>query len=189
MIHNTGEESCIISPKIEDVSTVMETSDDQSLNGPSSNKYNHLNDHISDNDTPEYPPLFLTSDIKTEPKSCDDSIELYFDPKEWFINDSTTGKLRAPRQNEFLYFLLEDSRYSSYLSWLDRIEGLFKIHQPDRVVQLWTKVKNRQTNGTMDYDTFARGLRYYYQLGIMIKTHRKYTFRFKMSTNSLLVNK
>ena len=181
MVYDTEDDKHNILPKIEDVSTAMDTSVDQSSEDVSIKKFEY-----PDDETIEYRSFCFPTDIKTEPESIDDSNEIYFDPKEWLINDNNSGKVRAPRQNEFLYFLLEDSRYSSYLSWLDRSEGLFKIHQPERVVHLWTKVKNRQTNGTMDYDTFARGLRYYYQLGTMIKTHRKYTFRFKMLANESL---
>ena len=180
-MHDTEDNKHGILPKIEDVSTAMETSTDRPLDDVLVTKF-----ESPDDETIEYQSFCFPTGIKTEPESIDESNEIYFDPKEWLIKDDSSGKIRAPRQNEFLYFLLEDSRYSSYLSWLDRNEGLFKIHQPERVIELWTKVKNRQTNGTMDYDTFARGLRYYYQLGTMIKTHRKYTFRFKMLPNGSL---
>ncbi|CAF0824360.1 unnamed protein product [Rotaria sp. Silwood1] len=118
-------------------------------------------------------------------QSNNDSDEFSFNPKEWLIVDSTSRRLRAPRQNEFLYLLLERSWYSPYLTWLNKNEGLFKIHDPERVAKLWSKVKNRKTNGIMNYDTFARGLRFYYKSGSMIKTHKKHTFRFKIPLNSI----
>lgn len=110
----------------------------------------------------------------------DDPTEVPFNPHEWLIQDLITRKVRAPRQNEFLYLLLENPRYTPYLSWLNKRDGVFKIHQPERVATLWRRVKSRQTHGVMDYDTFARGIRYYYKSGVMLKTHRKYTFRFKI---------
>ena len=109
-----------------------------------------------------------------------DPTEVPFNARDWLVHDIATGKFRAPRQNEFLYLLLENPRYSSYLSWLNKRDGLFKIHQPQRVATLWRTVKSRKTYGVMDYDTFARGIRYYYKSGIMLKTHKKYTFRFKL---------
>ena len=110
----------------------------------------------------------------------DDPTEVPFNAHDWLIQDLITRKVRAPRQNEFLYLLLENPRYTPYLSWLSKPNGVFKIHQPERVATLWRRVKRRQTHGVMDYDTFARGIRYYYKSGIMLKTHKKYTFRFKM---------
>ncbi|CAF4825108.1 unnamed protein product, partial [Rotaria sp. Silwood2] len=95
----------------------------------------------------------------------DDSNEFSVNPKEWLIIDPTSRRRRAPRQNEFLYLLLDRPYYSSYLTWLNKNEGLFKIHAPEQVAKLWSKVKNRKTNGTMNYDKFARGLRFYYKSG------------------------
>ncbi|CAF1305569.1 unnamed protein product [Rotaria magnacalcarata] len=113
-------------------------------------------------------------------QSYDDPNERLFNPREWLIVDSLSRRLRAPRQNEFLYHLLEHPCYASYLTWLNRNEGLFKIHDPERVAKLWSRVKNRRTNGVMTYDKFARALRFYYKSGSMIKTHKKHTFRFRL---------
>jgi hypothetical protein len=178
------EDKDSISFKLEELSPVDELYENQ----PTDNQCISMKE---DNYTKQYESLCPISTVHTQEyssldnitQSNNDSVGLPFNPKEWLINDSITGKLRPPRQNEFLYHLLEDSRYSSYLCWLDRNQGLFKIHEPDQVTTLWTKVKNRQTTGIMDYDTFARGIRYYYKSGSMMKTHKKYTFRFKMSMN------
>jgi hypothetical protein len=107
------------------------------------------------------------------------SDEIPFDRDEWYIIDSHSGKKRPPRQDEFLRLLLENSRYSSYVSWLDQSKGLFRLLLPNEVAALWKKVKGRQTSGDMDYDIFSRGVRYHYKTGVMIKTHKKYTFCFK----------
>ncbi|CAF2346183.1 unnamed protein product [Rotaria sp. Silwood2] len=135
---------------------------------------------ISVTNTPEYS---LLNNIM---QPNDDSNEFSVNPKEWLIIDPTSRRRRAPRQNEFLYLLLDRPYYSSYLTWLNKNEGLFKIHAPEQVAKLWSKVKNRKTNGTMNYDKFARGLRFYYKSGSMIKTHKKHTFRFKIPINSIL---
>jgi hypothetical protein len=107
------------------------------------------------------------------------------DHTEFQIIDSYSCRKRPPRQNEFLELLLENSIYSSYVRWLDKKQGLFEILLPNQIVTLWEKVKSRQTNGKMNYQTFSRGLRYYYKTGVMIKTHKKYTFRFNRSTNNI----
>ena len=128
------------------------------------------NDHSESSESPVYE------------ESTDDLNEVLFQSGDWIVCDKITGKARAPRQNEYLHLILENPRYSSYIQWLNRREGLFKIHQPERVASLWHRVKNRRTQGFMDYNTFARGIRYYYKTGVMVKTHKKYTFQFKIET-------
>jgi len=98
------------------------------------------------------------------------------DPKEWLIQDS--NKMRPPKLYEFLVLLLNNPRYISYASWINKNEGIFKIHKPIQVAYLWKQVKIRKTNGSTNYDTFARGIRYYYKSGAMIKTHMKHTYCF-----------
>ena len=107
------------------------------------------------------------------------------DPNEWKINDSRSGKLRAPRQNEFVLLLLAKERYSSYVSWIDEDQGLCRVHQPENVAALWNKVKKRCTTGLMDYDTFARGIRIYYKSGLMLKTYRKHTLCFRLPVTTV----
>jgi len=101
-----------------------------------------------------------------------------FDPEEWMIQDSSSSKIRPPKLYEFLRLLLDKPNYISYASWANKDEGLFTIHKPIQVALLWKKVKARKTSGLMDYDTFSRGIRYYYRSGTMIKTHTKHTYCF-----------
>ena len=108
--------------------------------------------------------------------------EVPFHRQDWLVIDRRTAKLRLPRQSEFLRLMLHNPRYSSYASWSDQAAGMFKILEPERVAALWQQVKVRRTKGTMNYDQFARGIRFYYLSGSMIKTHRKYTFRFGAAT-------
>jgi hypothetical protein len=107
-----------------------------------------------------------------------DDDEISFDRMEWLIKDSSTEKIRPPKLCEFLYLILDNSRYNSYASWLDESQGLFRIHKPIQVTKLWEKVKIRHTNTTMNFDKFSRGIRYYYGSGLMIRTNKKYTYRF-----------
>jgi hypothetical protein len=116
------------------------------------------------------------SKVNSQPSDDDAKETLNF--KEWIIQDDFACKIRPPKLCEFLRLLLSNSRYVSYASWLNENEGLFKIHQPMQIADLWGKIKGRKTTGVMDYDTFARGIRSQYKLGIMIKTYRKYTYRF-----------
>jgi len=140
-----------------------------------SNNCMNVNGDINNNGINDYKPLL---------SSYRNSDETSFNSQEWLITDLVSRKPRRPRQNEFLLLLLENSNYSSYITWLNKSQGLFIIHQPEQVATLWSKAKNRRTIGHMDYETFARGLRFYYKSGLMIKTHKKHTFRFKLPINS-----
>lgn len=148
-------------------------------------KDRNVNEDINNNEVKEYKISVSLNSISNhdnkKPLSMDiDFNEIPLEAQEWLITDSITRKHRAPRQNEFLLLLLENLKYSSYVTWIDKSQGLFKINRPDQVAKLWNKVKNRHTNGLMDYETFARGIRFYYKSGQMIKTHKKQTFRFKL---------
>jgi len=140
-----------------------------------SNNCINVNEDINNNGINDYKPL-LSSHLNSN--------EVSFNSQDWLIINSVSRQPRPPRQNEFLLLLLGNSNYSSYITWLDKSQGLFIIHQPERVATLWSKVKNRRTIGQMDYKKFSRGLRFYYKSGLMIKTHKKHTFRFKFPINS-----
>ncbi len=116
--------------------------------------------------------------------TVNNSEEIAFDPTEWEITDSRSGKKRSPRQNEFLELLLANARYRSYIYWIDKDQGLCRILLPNQVAALWGKVKHRQTNRNMTYQTFSRGLRYHYTIGSMIKTKKKHTFCLKKTATS-----
>ena len=118
--------------------------------------------------------------------SNDQTHETSFDLKEWIIYDSHLGRSRLPRQNEFLLLLLAKEHYSSYISWLDKDQGLCQIHRSQQVAALWSKVKKRRTTGLMDYDTFARGIRSYYKSKLMVKTHKKHVLRFRLPLDIVL---
>ncbi|UJR21489.1 hypothetical protein I4U23_024573 [Adineta vaga] len=91
--------------------------------------------------------------------------EVPFDRNEWLVSEPFSEK----------------PHYSSYITWINKKDGLFTILLPTEVARLWEKVKHRQTSKEMDYQTFSRGLRAYYTNGIMIKTYKKYTFCFNQS--------
>ena len=136
--------------------------------------------------TPVNPP------VKTRPRSKSsqnivstaehNDLEIAFDPNEWLVTDSSTQKRRAPLLHEFLRLLLNNSRYQPYISWVNRGGGVFKMNQPIQVANLWKLVKRRRSQKSMDYNTLARGIRSYYDSGLMVPTRTKYTFRFAEET-------
>ncbi|CAF0908375.1 unnamed protein product [Rotaria sordida] len=113
--------------------------------------------------------------------SLRNSNEISFNPMEWRIRDLLLRKSRPPKLDEFLHLLLNNLRYISYASWLNKAKGLFKIHKPTKVVELWRKIKNRKTRCNLNYEKFSRSIRYYYNKGIMIPTHRRYTYCFAVN--------
>jgi hypothetical protein len=120
----------------------------------------------------------VTSPENSEVPITSSSDEIFFDQSEWLIKESSTDKMRLPKLYEFLQLLLNNSRYSSYASWLDRSEGLFQIHKPVEVTKLWEKLRSRRTNHTMSFDKFSRNIRCQYHKGVMIPTYKKHTYRF-----------
>jgi hypothetical protein len=179
---NDELEDIIINKIYTDLVTVNNFTSDQCVS------FVHLNSDESIGSEKQVPQNISKSnsfdDSQSSPMSInsqssdDNDDEEPFDSNEWTVEDKSGGKIRPPRLYEFLRLLLDNSRYTSYASWLNKDEGLFKIHKPSQVASLWKSVKVRKTNGSMNYDTLARGIRYYYQSGAMIKTHTKHTYCF-----------
>ena len=131
--------------------------------------------HNSDTDAsspPPPPPCNNTESL------VDDNVDQSLDLQEWIVVDGSSKKLRPPKLYEFLRLLLNNPRYSSYIAWSDVEKGVFKIKKPAQVANLWKQVKVRKTHGCMDYDTFARGIRYYYKSKLMVKTNTRHTYCF-----------
>lgn len=129
------------------------------------------------------PELPLNPDVPLEAASAlpgtTDPGDIPFDRSKWLITNTLSGRLRRPRQYEFLEMLLNNPEYADYAHWSDDKKEMCTLDQPNKVVRLWEQVKQRQTREAMSYDTFARGLRtYYYEGGPMKKTNIKYTFCF-----------
>ncbi|CAF3966380.1 unnamed protein product [Rotaria sordida] len=180
MANNYKDDENATSGECKDLETIHKTSDNPLTTTTSYNgKYVDFYDHINYITLSLYTWFIAANNNFAQ--SSNNNNEIPFDDKEWQVNDLHAGRKRAPRQNEFLQLLLENPRYCSYICWLDKNRGLFRILQPDQVVTLWEKVKGRQTQRKMNYETFARGIRHYYNAGVMVKTNKKYTFCFKYS--------
>jgi hypothetical protein len=110
------------------------------------------------------------------------STDIPTDLREWLVIDKNSNRQRPPRLYEFLILLLKKEHYASYASYKDKSQGIFEIHQPEKVANLWQQVKNRQSYQNMTYDKFARAIRWYYKDDIMKKTNARYTFQFSRKT-------
>lgn len=77
---------------------------------------------------------------------------------------------------DFIIQLLAEDTYKPYISWEDKEKRIFRIHDQQKIAQLWGQQKNR-TN--MTYEKMSRALRYYYKMGIIQKEQgQKLTYRF-----------
>lgn len=120
----------------------------------------------------------------SESDSESEQDETYFeiDVKDFLINDPKLCRLRSPLLYEFLIILLEKTKYHRYAAYVNADEGVFKIKRPNKVAQLWELVKNRHSQQPMNYDKFARAIRWYYRQGIFVKTNSRHTFKFSKET-------
>jgi hypothetical protein len=109
-------------------------------------------------------------------------------PNEWLVTDRISRRLRPPRLYEFLYLLLQKPSYASYASYKDKSQGIFQVHEPEKIAELWQQIKSRQSNQKMTYDNFARAIRWYYKKDIMKKTNARYTFQFSSTTLQEFIN-
>jgi hypothetical protein len=142
--------------------------------------YNYPDDLIEEN-------FLLSPAPSPEPSPTTNLVEsswhdIPLNPKEWQIIDKISKRQRPPRLYEFLILLLQKSHYETYASFKDKSLGIFEVHEPEKVAELWQQIKNRQSHQKMTYDKFARGIRWYYKLGIMKKTNARYTFQFSPKT-------
>lgn len=108
--------------------------------------------------------------------------EIPLNRKEWQVIDAISRRARSPRLFEFLILLLGKIHYQFYASFIDYSKGIFQIHKPEQVAELWQAVKSRQSNQKMTYDKFARAIRWYYKSNLMQKTNTRYTFQFSSQT-------
>merc|ERR1719210_2081316 len=84
---------------------------------------------------------------------------------------------------QFLLELLTDKSCQHFISWTgDGWE--FKMTDPDEVARRWGIRKNKPK---MNYEKLSRGLRYYYDKNIILKTAgKRYVYRFVCDLQGLL---
>merc|ERR1719410_1226466 len=84
---------------------------------------------------------------------------------------------------QFLLELLTDKTCQNFISWTgDGWE--FKMTDPDEVARRWGIRKNKPK---MNYEKLSRGLRYYYDKNIILKTGgKRYVYRFVCDLQCLL---
>ena len=84
---------------------------------------------------------------------------------------------------QFLLELLTDKTCQSFIAWTgDGWE--FKMIDPDEVARRWG---NRKNKPKMNYEKSSRGLRYYYDKNIILKTAgKRYVYRFVCDLQNLL---
>ncbi|XP_048354070.1 transcription factor ETV7 [Sphaerodactylus townsendi] len=77
---------------------------------------------------------------------------------------------------DYVYQLLCDSRYESYIKWEDKEAKIFRVVDPHGLARLWGNHKNRMN---MTYEKMSRALRHYYKLNIIKKEPgQKLLFRY-----------
>ena len=77
---------------------------------------------------------------------------------------------------KFLHQLLTSNKCPDVIQWIDSDVGEFIIKDPDKLAQMWGEVKQKSA---MTYAKLSRGLRYYYDKGIMTKiAGKRYGYRF-----------
>ncbi|XP_027732561.1 transcription factor ETV7 isoform X1 [Vombatus ursinus] len=102
--------------------------------------------------------------------------------------DSIDGKLADCRLLwDYVYQLLSDSRYESYIRWEDKDSKIFRVVDPNGLARLWGNHKNRVN---MTYEKMSRALRHYYKLKIIKKEPgQKLLFRFLKTPDEIVHDK
>ncbi len=78
--------------------------------------------------------------------------------------------------DDFLWNLLEEPQYNSYIQWTMRDRLEFKLTRPEMVAQLWGQHRKRKR---MNFDKLSRCLRYYYDSKRMSKVpYKQHHFQF-----------
>ncbi|XP_031422411.1 transcription factor ETV7 isoform X2 [Clupea harengus] len=85
---------------------------------------------------------------------------------------------------DYVYQVLSDSRYESFIKWDDPQTMVFRIVDPNGLARLWGNQKNRVN---MTYEKMSRALRHYYKLNIIKKEPgQKLLFRFLKTPQQIM---
>nr|XP_032816019.1 transcription factor ETV7-like isoform X1 [Petromyzon marinus] len=115
-------------------------------------------------------------------------LNLSHQPQEASSSDQPIGRIADCRLLwDYVYHLLSDYRYESYIRWEDRELRVFRIVEPNGLAKLWGMHKNRVN---MTYEKMSRALRHYYKLNIIKKEPgQKLLFRFLKSPEEIVQSK
>lgn len=69
---------------------------------------------------------------------------------------------------------MDDEKKREHIEWVQRNKGIFRIINKEEVAKMWGKVKKRE----MTYDSLSRGLRHYYQQGLLESVNKKLHYKF-----------
>ncbi|XP_027015001.2 transcription factor ETV7 isoform X3 [Tachysurus fulvidraco] len=118
----------------------------------------------------------------------DEPLNLSFRTESSRIKTPTTeanGKIADCRLLwDYVYQLLVDTRYESYIKWEDRDAMIFRVVDPNGLARLWGNHKNR---ANMTYEKMSRALRHYYKLNIIKKeSGQRLLFRFLKTPDEII---
>ncbi|CAF1185208.1 unnamed protein product [Didymodactylos carnosus] len=127
------------------------------------------------------------SSLPTSPNHSEDFSQYLTPPQtpsqladitEWLVVDEVTRRKRRPYLYEFLKQLLDNPKYHHMATYINRQEGIFKLHLPNDTAALWKYIKGRNSGNKMTYDKLARAIRHYYPQGVIKSNPGRFTFRF-----------
>ncbi|KAK3547559.1 hypothetical protein QTP86_024711, partial [Hemibagrus guttatus] len=118
----------------------------------------------------------------------DEPLNLSYKTESSRIKTATTeanGKIADCRLLwDYVYQLLLDTRYESYIKWEDRDAMIFRVVDPNGLARLWGNHKNR---ANMTYEKMSRALRHYYKLNIIKKeSGQRLLFRFLKTPDEII---
>lgn len=88
---------------------------------------------------------------------------------------------------DYVYKLLLDSRYETFIRWEDRNTMIFRVVDPNGLARLWGNHKNR---ANMTYEKMSRALRHYYKLNIIKKeAGQRLLFRFLKTPEEIVLSR
>jgi hypothetical protein len=71
-----------------------------------------------------------------------------FNIKKFLVFDELTGRERRPLLHEFIRLILENDQYLHIAEYTDRKQGIFKLHKPKDIAELWKHVKGRNSDNS-----------------------------------------
>ncbi|KAM5181111.1 transcription factor ETV7-like [Mantella aurantiaca] len=159
-------------------------------------KYDHLHTQTCITESPTCPKKTKETGILQETNSINQDAPLNLSqrvPRTQEEQESqknggcVDGKIKDCRLLwDYLYQLLDDSRYEPYIKWQDKELKVFRVVDPNKLAALWGNHKNRPN---MTYEKMSRAMRQYYKINLLKKEFgQKLTFRFLRSPKERLTS-